>query len=189
MLAYANLQSRIATATDVFLDMIALDFFNGRIARKSGEPDAALSLRIRREILRPRNTRAAIVQVLTDLTGKVPIIFEPANATDTGGIGFTGMTVGSGLGIGIAGGIGSLALPYQAFITAYRSTGGGIPSVMGVYLGSGWAGGGVGIGAIEVGTLAMSQGQITDVDINAAITSVLPAATIAWVNIGGSAAS
>jgi len=196
LLNYADLQSRIATATDVFLDMIAFDFFAGRFYRRKGEPDAVFSARIRAEIIRPRATRAAVSQVLTDLTGHAPIIFEPANATDTGGVGWLGMTVGTGLAVGGAGfagvgGAGSLALPFQCFVTAFRATGGGIANVMGVYTGTGWAGGGVGTlsdggtsaGAIEVGTLSMSQGQITDADIENAIVSVLPVATIAWTAI------
>ncbi len=188
LLNYADLQSRIATATDVFLDMIAFDFFGGRFNRRAGEPDASFSARIRAEIIRPRGTRAAVSQVLTDLTGHAPIIFEPANATDTGGYGFIGMTVGTGLeyggtGVAGAGGWGSLALPFQAFVTAYRATGGGIAIVAGYYTGSGWAGGGYGVGAIEWATLGMSQGQITDTDIDNAIVSVLPVATIAWTRI------
>ena len=183
LFAYANLQSRIATATDIFLDIIALDFFAGRTARKQGELDTPFSARIQREIIRPRATRASITRALTDLTGRVPVVFEPANATDTGGIGFTGMTAGTGLGIGLAGGVGSLALPFQGFVTAYRAVGGGIPGVMGVYTGTGWAGGGIGVGAIEIASLSMSLGQITDADIYTAVASVLPAATICWTKI------
>jgi hypothetical protein len=185
---YANLQSRIATATDAFLDIIALDYFGIRIARKPGQPDEAFRKRILKEVVRERGTRRGLIQALTDLTGRAPIVFEPSNATDTGGYGFQGMTQGTGLafsgdGSAGAGGWGSLALPYQCFVTAYRAHGGGIPDVVGFYTGSGWAGGGYGSGAIELGQLSMTEGLITDDDIDAAIVSVLPAATIAWTHI------
>lgn len=194
--SYVNLQSRIATATDVFLDIIASDYFGGAIFRKPAELDPHFSTRIRKEIVRLRNTRAGLVQALVDLTARVPVIFEPAMAFDTGGYGFQGMTAGTNLaygGTGVvgAGGYGSLQLPFQFFITAFRASGGGIANVAGYYTGSGWAGGGYGsiaafgadAGAIEYASLAMSLGQITDTDIDAAIVSVLPAAVTAWTRI------
>lgn len=181
--AYVNLQTRIATATDVWLDITAQDFLGGAIFRKPGEPDTNFSTRIRKEIVRVRDTRAGLIQAIVDLTGRTPTVFEPAMAYDTGGYGFTGMTAGTGLGYGVAGGFGSLALPFQCFVTAYRPAGGGIANVAGFYYGSGWAGGGYGVGAIEWGDLAMSIGQITDTDIDNAIVSVMPAATIAWTHI------
>lgn len=185
---FAQLQTRIATATGPFLDMAALDYVRGKIVRRPGEMDASFSARIRAEIVRPRATRAALVQALTDLTGRAPIVFEPARPADTGGYGFLGMTAGSGLayggsGVAGAGGWGSLALPFQAFVTAYRATGGGIAAVGGYYTGSGWAGGGYSTGALEWGALSMSLGQITDSDIYAAVANVIPAGAEAWVAI------
>ena len=125
MIAYAGLQARLATATDVWLDLIALDFFGLRVQRLNPESDAQFSARIKAEILRPRATRAAVAQAITDLTGRAPVIFEPARPADTGGY-----TIG-GVGYGAGGGYGDLQLPFQAFITAYRPHGGGVANVAG----------------------------------------------------------
>jgi len=196
MIENVKAQSRRLTASGVFLDILSADFFGAYLSRRPGELDAAFSTRIGKEVFREKGTRAGVIQALTDLTGRTPQVFEPAYAYDTGGCGWLGMTVGTGLacggsGVAGAGGAGSLALPFQFFVTAYRSFGGGIPNVMGAYLGSGWAGGGVGTltnfgataGAIEAGTLAMSQGQITDTAIQNEVINVKPAASIAWMLI------
>jgi hypothetical protein len=194
ILSYAKLQTRIATATDTWLDMISFDFLGRSFWRRKAEPDQSFSARLRKEIFRPRGTRGALALKLTDLTGRAPVIFEPANASDTGGWGSLGMTQGMGMAYGGkfaagVGGYGSIALPSQAFVTAFRARGGGIPDVMGVYLGQGWAGGGIGSltsgasGSLMVASLSMSQGQITDTDIQAAIVSVAPAASIIWTRI------
>jgi hypothetical protein len=179
LLIYVIQQSRIATATGVFLDIIALDFFQGRIIRNVGEPDTHFRLRILSEILRPRATRAAVSQALTDLTGIPPIIFEPSLTSDTGGYNL------GGVGYNVAGGWGSLLLPFQAFITAFRPSGGGISGVSGygnIAVGISTTGGlgGYGQGAIEWADLEMVQGAITDADIYATVAAAMPAATIGW---------
>ena len=171
-LAYTRLQTRLATATDTFLDKISLDFLGHRLPRRAGEPDAAFRPRITRELLRERGTRAAVIAVLTDLTGRAPLVFEPARPADTGA--WCGP-----LGYGIAGGWGNLMLPFQSFVTAYRASGSGIARVAGY--GQGNAGYGVGI--IEYATLSMLSGQITDADITDAIARVMPVSTIAWTRI------
>jgi hypothetical protein len=86
---------------------------------------------------------------------------------------------GGGVAYGVAGGWGSLDLPFQCFISAYRPTGSGIAMV------SGWCrpSGAYGEGAIEYASLAMVQGQITDSDIYTAVADVMPAATIGWTRI------
>ena len=84
-LQYVKAQTRIATATDVWLDIIANDFFGGRLARRVGQSDGAFRDRIQRELFRERGTRGAIIAVLHDLTGRAPLVFEPARTTDTGG--------------------------------------------------------------------------------------------------------
>jgi len=170
--AYARAQTRIATATGAWLDMIARDFFGRRVARRVAEGDTAFRVRIRRELLRDRGTRAALSSTLTDLTGRVPIIFEPARPADTG-------AWGTALAYNTQGGWGTLSLPFQAFVTAFRPAGSGIATV------AGWGTppGGYGAGAIQYASLAMVQGQVTDADILAAITDTIPAATTAWTRI------
>ena len=172
LVEYAARQTRIATATDGWLDMIARDFFGRRVRRRAREEDAIFSLRIRRELLRERGTRAAVSSVLTDLTGRAPDIFEPSRPADTG-------AWNGPLAYNTTGGWGSLNLPFQCFVTAYRTPASGIAQV------TGWnqPAGAWGMGTIEYASLSMIAGQVTDTDIYAAIADVMPAASIAWTRI------
>ena len=171
-LAYTRLQTRLATASDSFLDTLSQDYLGRSLPRRATEPDTAFRIRIQRELLRERGTRGAVLSVLTDLTGRRPVVFEPARPTDTGA--WCGP-----LGYGLAGGWGSLALPFQCFVTAYRSTGSGIAGVAGYSVGQA----GYGIGALEYAGLSMLTGQITDTDISNAVASVMPVSAIAWTRI------
>ncbi len=170
-LGYVRQQTRLATATDSFLDAISLDLLGRRLPRRAAEPDPAFRRRIGLEILRERGTRAALIAVLADLTGRRPVVFEPACPADTG-------AWGGLLGYGLAGGWGNLALPFQCFVTAFRAQGSGIASTAG-YGGPA----GYGKGAIQYASLAMLTGQITDADIDAAIAGIMPTAAIAWTRI------
>lgn len=194
---YANLQTRISTSTDVFLDIASQDYLGTTTPRRIGEPDPNYSARIRANISAPRATRAGVSQVITALVGNTPTIFEPANVRDTGGYGWLGMTQGTNLAFGNvsgtvkgAGGWGSLALPYQAFIKVPAPTGGGIANVGGFYYGTGIGLFGYGTltaparGSGEFGSLVMSVGQITAAEIYDAIVDAMPEATIAWTAIG-----
>ena len=160
-------QARIATASDQFLDMVSADFFGTGLARRMGELDTAFRGRIDRELFRERGTRAAIVEVLADLTGRPPLIFEPARAVDTGAWSTASM------GYGVAGAWGSLNLPYQCFVTAYRPIGSGIATVGGYST----------AGVHEYADLAWVVVPVSDAEIYDAIASVMPAATIAWTRI------
>lgn len=180
---YVALQTRIATATDVNLDMVAADYFGAWPVRALGENDQSFRARVQAELLAPRGTRAALLQNLTALTGKTPLIFEPANAADTGAYGGRADRKWQGLAYGQAGGWGSLALPFQCFVTAFRASAGGIANVAGYRMGAG----GYGVGAIQYVTLDMVQSAVTDDDIIAEIATTIPTGSIAWSNIGGPA--
>lgn len=192
LLAYAKSQARISTASGIWLDIISSDFFApGRMSRQLNEPDAAFAARIKREILRPRATRAAVSEALVDLTGITPKIFEPRNPSDTGGYNL------GGVGYGVAGGWGDLLLPFQFFITAFRPSGGGVAKVAGygnLHVGVTNSPGGYGSGAIQYITPAMIAGAVTDDAIYSTIAATIPAATIAWTQglaagVAGSGAS
>ncbi|MDA8252629.1 MAG: hypothetical protein M0Z28_26145 [Rhodospirillales bacterium] len=172
MLGYAKLQTRIATATDTFLDLVSQDCFAGTLPRRLGESDTSFRGRIQRELLRERATRPALIDVVTDLTGRTPIVFEPARPADTGAYGVA-------LGYGVAGGWGSLALPFQSFVTAFRPLGTGVPLVAGWGSGAG----GWGSGAFEYASQPMVEAQVSDADIYAAIARTVPVATVAWARI------
>ena len=183
MIQYAMTQTRIATATDVWLDLIAQDYFGLTLTRYVNESDSAFSLRIRRNLFTPKNTRAAISQALQLLTGNIPQIFEPGNTGDTGGYGTADQRVWTGLAYNFAGGYGSLALPFQAFITIKRPEGKGVPNVAGYYYGSGWAGGGYGVGAIEYVDGAIIGTLVPDAEIYRTIAATAPVGTIMWTRI------
>ena len=172
LLQAAKTQTRRLSASGGFLDMIAGDFCGSGLSRHAAEGDDALRGRIGRALLREHGTRSAVTSVLLDLTGRAPAIFEPMRPADTG-------AWNRFSGYGVAGGWGSLSLPFQCFITAYRPNGSGI----GIVAGWGRGAGGYGRGAIEYASLAMLSGQVTDADIDAAVASVMPAATIAWTRI------
>jgi hypothetical protein len=177
MLTYARSQTRIATATDSFLDLIAQDFFAAALARRFGESDGAFRARIQAELLRPRATRAAVIGELVNLTGRTPVVFEPARPADTGGY-------GTALGYGVAGGWGSLKLPFQVFVTAYRPLGSGVPLVGGWgHATTAYGAGGWGVGAMDYASLAQVESQVTDAAINAAIAGTVPVAVTAWTRI------
>jgi hypothetical protein len=172
--AYAKLQTRIATATDGFLDLVGFDYFGNFISRRTNEADPSWRARIFQNLLRPKATRQSIINLLTDLTGNIPLVFEPWRPLDCGAYGK------NIFGYGMAGGYGSLAVPYQGFVTAYRPLGQGIPYV---------AGYGIPQGAYstpsagEWANLSEVAGAVTDVDIYAAIADAKVEGTLVWAQI------
>lgn len=84
---YAQAQTRIKTATDNWLDLIALDFFGNNLVRGASQGDTSYRSSILINLFRERTTRPAMEQVLLDLTGRAPIIIEPARPADVGGYG------------------------------------------------------------------------------------------------------
>lgn len=171
---YAQLQTRIGTATDGWLDMIAYDFFGNNYGRTAGQSDDIFRNSIKINIFRERGTRHSIQKILEDLTGRTPIIFEPQRPMDTGSYG------SPNIGYGAAGGYGSLLIPYQAFVIAYRPTGGGLPYIAGYSsTPSGYSIASRG----EYASQEMLAGSVTDAQIYAAIASVKMEGTIVWVSL------
>lgn len=183
IIAWLRQQIRIASASGVVLDLIAQDFFGSSLSRFPVESDTAFRARIYANLIQPRGTRAAVISALQRLTGRTPIIFEPANTGDTGGYGHSGALTWTGMAYGDAGGWGSTKLPYQAFITAYRPLEATIGNVVGYYAGSGWAGGGYGVGGAEYLGASMIQAQVPDAAIYQTIAATAPAGTIMWTKI------
>lgn len=176
LLGYAKTQTRIATATNGWLDLVAQDCFGTRLVRELGESDASLRARIFRELLRPRATRPALAKQIQDITGSPGWIFEPTRPSDTGCWG--GLLSYAGPGAAGVGGWGNLDLPFQTFVVAHRPHSGGVPSVA-CY---GGGAGGYGAGAIEYADTSVT-GTAMDTEILAAIAGVLPACAIAWTRI------
>ena len=153
-LEYVRLQTRISTATGGWLDMIAGDFLGDTLPRATNQSDASYRARVLAVIFRERCTRGALSQVLQQLTGRTPWIFEAARPADTSGYGLA-------CGYGVAG-VASVA-PY------------GVPG--------GPIGGGYGVGSLEYASMDQVRGQVRDSDIYAAINSVRPVGYTVWARI------
>lgn len=125
LLQFMRTQARISTATGGFLDLISADYFGTNMLRRKGEPDPVFQARLKKELLRPRVTLAALKQMLIDLTGRVPSIIVPGapgniGAWDIGTFAFD--TAGCWI---------TAAVGPQIFITAFRPIGNGVPLVSG----------------------------------------------------------
>lgn len=195
LFAYVRLQSRIATATDGFLDMIVGDFLGNSLPRGKAQSDASYRARVLAAIFLERATRPALIRMLTQVTGRAPIVIEPMRGADVGGYSAYG-------GYGVAGVYGSMSLPFQFFVKAFRPVsdgGGGVTPyglVSNAITGTGYAlwgsfipqqlgtagHGGYGVGAIEYTSLSMFSAP-NDADIYSAIDSIRPVGYTAWVQI------
>lgn len=173
VVTYVRAQTRIATATDIFLDIASTDYFGSALPRRAGESDANFSTRIQQNLLAPRATRASLVQMLTGITGRAPMILEPLNATDLGGYN-TGM-----LGYGVVGAYGSRNLPFQFFVTAYRPATTAVSNAGGYNTGPG----GYNRAPMLYAGATSYAGAASDADIYAAVASVLPTCGVAWTII------
>jgi len=173
LLGFVKLQSRLATASGVFLDIASSDYFGPTLPRRTGESDVVFSQRLRANLIAPRATRAGLALALLNETGRAAVIFEPLNATDTGGYN-TGF-----LGYGVSGGYGTFCAPYTFFVRAFRPNASPVANAGGYSEGPG----GYDSGQMFYANLADVSGPVIDADIYAAVTAVLPAATTAWMNI------
>ncbi len=115
LLGTVRVQSRLLTATSGFLDLSAQDLFGGRLPRRAGESDETFRARIGRALHRVRATRAALLAAAVEEGAGAMRVFEPAQPRDTGVYG------GPGLGWGVAGGWGSLAMPLECLVVLKRS--------------------------------------------------------------------
>jgi hypothetical protein len=178
-ISFAKLQLRLTTASEAWLEALSFGYFGTRVQRRAKESDDSFRSRLLKELLRERGTRAAVVTALTDLTTRVPVIFEPVHTGDTGGWGSSSGLRASGLCYGSAGGWGNLCHPFQVFVTAFRPVANGGP------VGVGWGHGGYNFGYSAYTDLEAIRGRVTDRDICRAVSDVLPVGTTAWVRITG----
>ena len=155
MLRYARVQSRIATCTDMWLDLVSRDFFARRLPRFQNEGDASFRVRIIARLFRDVATRPAVAATVTRLTGRAPTVIEPANTGDCGAYAGSGAVYGGTLAWGSAGYWGSVALPCQTFMQVHRPD----------------------------GSAGVAAGSVTDGQIYTAIAETMLAGTVAWVNI------
>lgn len=172
LLNYLKLQTRIRTATDGWLDLIAGDFFGDTYQRR-GRNDDTYRRGIIANLFRERGTRQGLRGALVDLTGMEPVIFEPQRLTD-------GMALGNTSFLGCVPMCTVDQLPFQCFVTVNRAPGSGILVVAGLGENT------FGLGQSGVDALiSMNQVQqaVTDQDIYETINRVKPAGTIVWTRI------
>lgn len=169
-------QTRLQTSSGGWVDLWASDFLGTNLPRKPNETDAAYIARIQIAVFQQKATRPAMINGLTQLTGRTPIVFEPTRPLDTGCLGKnTGINSFCGVSR-----MGSLAPLYGALITAYR------PRVTGGSAGAAYTDAIV-ISALNTpasqsytGSLSQETTIASDSDIYAAINALRPIGT----NIG-----
>jgi hypothetical protein len=125
LLAYVKMQTRINTATDVWLDLIAQDFFGSTLQRAAGQSDASYRAFIKAKMFRHVGTRDAITNAVALASGPGPsaVIVEPWNTRDCGAWGRR--FAWSGPGATGAGVWGSLTMPATIFVTVNDDFGSG----------------------------------------------------------------
>jgi len=188
VIVYAKAQTRIATASDGWLDLISADFFGSNLPRKANQSDASFRAVILANLFQEKATRKAIVNVVTNLTGRSPVVFEPNRPADVAvmGVPMAGGQNYMGIQTGMYSGparMGSLATPFTALITVYRpiATGG---SAGGAYMDAPkQAALNTPLAKSYTNSLTFQTSSATDADIYAAIDQAKPVATIMWVAI------
>lgn len=181
LLSYVKAQARLATATDIWLDIAAKDYLGPLCIRLANESDDQYRSRIQASILAPSATRYAVTKGIGLFAGTSVRIFEPRNCSDTGAYGSLESTpagsVAYGLAYGSSGGWGSLHLPYQFFITITTSQRSGEPAPIGY----GNPGGGYSAGSFIYTALSQVPGKQTDDDISRTVERLLPVNCTAWL--------
>lgn len=180
---YLRKQTRIKTATDVYLDLISSDFFGTELPRKNNESDGNFRIRILLNLFREKATREGMRKVLFDLTGFEPIIIEPYRPQDTGAY-----NVASTMGYNIAGRYSGAGLQYQAFIIVFRPILNGVGRFAGLNVTN--HGYNVVQSPTEVnpvlnayGSISLIESFVTDADIYHAVAITRMNSTRIWVKI------
>lgn len=166
-------QTRIATASGFFLDLIAFDFLPPSFIRRDQESDELFRVRTLREIFRERVTRKGIEGALQDLTRQKPQIVELWNAGDTGAY-----DLPQTLGYDAAGYLGDMDAKYDVLVRAFMPPGFGIPNVGGYDLGGGYDSGWSAYADDEA-----AAGEVSPEDIYGACERNRAAGVITWVQI------
>ena len=169
--AFARDQTRLRSASGGWLDMIGLDFFGATLPRYANQSDDSYRNRLQVNLFRERATHAAVAKVLLDLTGRAPMVVEPARPADVGGLGVS-------FALGATGRVGSIKLPYQAFVTAYRPPYSGPAGWPGVAT---WSFG-MNSGSAVAGSVRLTP-PVSDADLLAAVEAVKPIGATVWVSI------
>jgi hypothetical protein len=173
LIDYAKLQTRVAWATGIWLDIISNDFFGLNLPRKTNENDTNFRARIQKELIRERVTRAGMISAVSDLTGTLTTVFEPWNTGDTGA------WDNGTFAYDVSGGWGDTILPAQSFLNVQP------PGLQGIGGVGGWDSGylawdgGIGMWA----DMSLITGAVTTADIYATINKTRPVGSIVWTQL------
>lgn len=173
LIAYVRLQTRIATATDGFLDIIAFDFFGDKLTRITAQSDDSFRSSIISFLFRKRCTRDAITILIEQLVGVAPLIIEPDRASDCG-------CWDANLWYDDAGVLGDTGMPLQCFVTVFVPPGTISIPLVGGY---GSSVGGYSTGSSLEYVAPGSHGNLTAANIYAALDSVRPVTGVIWTQI------
>ena len=215
LVQYARAQMRLGTMSGGWLDLFALDYFGDRFPRRTRTDDAYRSdieaelLRERATragiakaltdltgtpptIIEPWSAGdcgaydgAGLAYAGQDYVAAEAGGYDLSGAYDTGTTGYdveVGATGNSSPGMGCW---GSLEVPYQMFVTAYRPVGGGIPGASGTDTG----GKGYDIGAFAYVDESENVSPVSDDEILAAVAATQAAGVTAWTRIEDAPAS
>lgn len=156
LIAFTRQQARIATSTGGWLDLTAYSFLGNTLPRFHLEEDDGYRERVRREIFRDRNTRQAGIDLVTELTGAAPFVYEGWYGPVCGGLGSPSFSLGG------SGRIASRGAPCQVIFEVPLPQTYGIPNRGGL----GDSVGGLGAGNFSLVDDSLSGGHgasITDI--------------------------
>jgi hypothetical protein len=170
LLTYVRPQTRIATATDGWLDLASQDYFGTTLPRRPNEQDGPFRARLLAALFPQRATRPGMLKALTILTGTAPVIFEPWRPADAYCVGYSGVGLTP---------IGSYQMPAQALISVTLPAGAGGAGIGGV----GTNYGGVGSPYFAAADTSELAGVITNQDVYDTANAFKAEGTVMYVQI------
>ena len=173
-IVYTKTQSRVATSTGPFLDIISFDFLGRNLPRNSRN-DSAYRQVILSTILQERVTRKGMINAVTSLTGNKPTIVEPWSTQDCGAFDVGNLAYDEPNG----GCYGETDLPAQAFLTVSPPGQFGVPMAGGFDLGQD----ALDTGSSELIDSTLVVGQVTNNDIYKVIAITKPTGSIIWTSL------
>lgn len=109
---FAGQMVYLQSSTGGWLDTWAYDFFGTFLLRNPGEIDASFLARIKSTLFAPTCTRESVITAVENISGLTPVLVEPWRGPDTFALGVDTFA----LGVSGSGRLGSLDMPYQAYL-------------------------------------------------------------------------
>ena len=171
LVQFAGQMVYLQSSTGGWIDTWAYDFFGSFLLRNSGETDFSFINRMKSLLFAPTCTRDAIATAVQNISGLTPVLVEPWRGPDTFALNVDTFA----LGVAGAGRLGSLNLPFQAFVY--------LPGVSGQESGMPLGVQPFALGVTGSGNYLESQSQNSTIeDLLSAINYVRPIGTTVFVN-------